>query len=349
MNKYNYKIGFFDARILLVEDNPNNYHIKDMITDMGVKVYEAKSGLQAIEILFDRNLGSSCDAIIMNMQMTVMDGFETTSYIRMDSRFKNIPIIAMIDNVLEIDRGKYLKADINDYIVKPIDIKQLFLIITKWIKPKPVSESPKSLKNDFRFPESLPGLDIKGGITRMVNKPELYKRLLEKFKQDYTDAVFKTKLLLKEGKIKDAERFVHSLKGVSGNLGAERLKVASEMLEINLRKVNIQGIEELIFELEASLNEVLSSVKEFITTSPMNQNVIHKFDLSKISELVEKLKTMLIEENFDAEEVSLTLHEHLSNTELNAQSIEMRNHISGLNYSEGLKILEEIARRLNTL
>jgi two-component system sensor histidine kinase/response regulator len=70
----------------------------------------------------------------MDMQMPVMDGIEATRIIRSDSRFEDLPIIAMTANAMAADRDKCLEAGMNDHIAKPIDPEDLFRVLVHWTK-----------------------------------------------------------------------------------------------------------------------------------------------------------------------------------------------------------------------
>ena len=73
-------------------------------------------------------------AVLMDMQMPVMDGIEATRIIRSNPRFQTIPIIAMTANAMAADRERCLEAGMNDHIPKPIDPEELFRVLIRWTK-----------------------------------------------------------------------------------------------------------------------------------------------------------------------------------------------------------------------
>ena len=75
------------------------------------------------------------DAVLMDIQMPVMGGFEATREIRKDERFKELPVIAMTAHAMAGDREKSLAAGMNDHVTKPIDPDELFSTLVRWIKP----------------------------------------------------------------------------------------------------------------------------------------------------------------------------------------------------------------------
>jgi CheY-like chemotaxis protein len=114
------------ALILLVEDNPNNYQtISTYLEYKGYRLMAAGNGKEAIEIIKQ----TKPDLILMDVQMPVMDGFETTRQIRSNPKFSQIPIIALTALAMPSDRDRCLAAGMNDYLSKPIRMKQLITLI----------------------------------------------------------------------------------------------------------------------------------------------------------------------------------------------------------------------------
>jgi two-component system, sensor histidine kinase and response regulator len=117
------------VRVLLVEDNDINQEVAiGLLEDAAIQVDLAVNGEIAIRMAQENEY----DAVLMDMQMPVMDGIEATRVIRSDPRFKNLPIIAMTANAMATDREQCLKAGMNDHIGKPIDPDQLFSVLLRW-------------------------------------------------------------------------------------------------------------------------------------------------------------------------------------------------------------------------
>ena len=118
------------ARILLVEDNEINQEVAiGQLEDAEAFVDLAENGAIALEMI----QGNEYDAVLMDMQMPVMDGIEATRVIRSNPRFQDLPIIAMTANAMASDRILCLDAGMNDHIAKPIDPDQLFGVLLRWI------------------------------------------------------------------------------------------------------------------------------------------------------------------------------------------------------------------------
>jgi two-component system, sensor histidine kinase and response regulator len=117
------------TRVLLVEDNEINQEVAiGLLEDAAIQVDLAENGEIAVRMAQENDY----DAVLMDMQMPVMDGIEATRAIRSDPRFQNLPIIAMTANAMAGDREKCLKAGMNDHIGKPIDPDQLFSVLLRW-------------------------------------------------------------------------------------------------------------------------------------------------------------------------------------------------------------------------
>ncbi len=150
------------ANVLLVEDNEINQQVaQEILESAGLNITLANNGQEAVEAVKKTNY----DAVLMDVQMPVMDGYEATRKIRewerepkaQSSKQKsedrsqktedktqasnlqhptsNIPIIAMTAHAMAGDEDKSLEAGMNDHVTKPIDPDQLFATLQKWIKP----------------------------------------------------------------------------------------------------------------------------------------------------------------------------------------------------------------------
>ena len=120
------------ARVLLVEDNQVNQMVAKGLLDLvGVEVDVVEHGVAAIEYLSER-ADSLPDLVLMDIQMPVMDGYEASRRLRADSRFNNLPIIAMTANAMRGDREKAIQAGMNDHLTKPIDVDLLYQQLLHW-------------------------------------------------------------------------------------------------------------------------------------------------------------------------------------------------------------------------
>jgi signal transduction histidine kinase/CheY-like chemotaxis protein len=137
-----------DVKVLLAEDNEiNRKFITALIEGKGWNVTAVENGKEAIDMLVRINNHQSqsknnnsvnndttlFDVILMDVQMPIMDGVETTQNIRKHNEFKRIPIIALTAHALKGDREKFLAAGMDDYLSKPIDAETLYTTMAKYI------------------------------------------------------------------------------------------------------------------------------------------------------------------------------------------------------------------------
>jgi CheY-like chemotaxis protein len=124
--------------ILLVEDNAVNQKVvKAILRKRGFEVDIAGDGMRAIEALEERPYA----LILMDVQMPVLDGLETTLRIRADARYESLPIVAMTAHAMSGDRERCLAAGMNAYLAKPVDPRHLTRVIDE-LTARPPAETP---------------------------------------------------------------------------------------------------------------------------------------------------------------------------------------------------------------
>jgi hypothetical protein len=117
--------------ILVVDDDVRNiFSLTSMLEDHGMIVHFAENGKQAIEQL---KKDPNVDAVLMDVMMPEMDGYETTKAIRAMEQFKTLPIIALTAKAMKGDREKCIQAGASDYITKPVDTEQLLSLLRVWL------------------------------------------------------------------------------------------------------------------------------------------------------------------------------------------------------------------------
>jgi two-component system sensor histidine kinase/response regulator len=259
------------ARILLVEDNQINQEVAcELLRDAGFSVDVAENGQIAVE----KVKAHPYDIVLMDMQMPIMDGVSATLEIRKDPRFKDLPVVAMTANAMQADRERCLAAGMNDHVAKPIEPEDLWKALLKWIPAREIDASfvrekqPVQAKTDL--PTQISGLDLDLGLSRVMGKSSLYLSILRQFVegQRSVPADIDAAMALQDWKL--AERIAHTLKGVSGNIGATELQAVAEKLERAIKeekpkyaidghiKVLKKRLESLIDQLERKLPQVAS-------------------------------------------------------------------------------------------
>ncbi|MBL6749679.1 MAG: response regulator [Nevskia sp.] len=233
---------FAGARILLVEDNDVNREVaQEILAQTGAHIEPARNGREAI----DRIAAMSFDAVLMDIQMPVMDGAEATRRLRLDPALRELPIIALTASTMTGDREKFLACGMNDYVVKPINVQNLFAVLRRWIKPRaaaaaPAPEPPVRAAAPAggealaRLGEA--GIDVAGGLQRVNGNQALYLRLVRSFGEAGRDAAGRIRAALEANDLDTAHREAHSLAGAGGTLGATRVFEAARRLETACRE-----------------------------------------------------------------------------------------------------------------
>ncbi len=292
------------ARLLLVEDNEINQQVaKEILEGAGLNVAIANDGQEAVNAVKENNY----DAVLMDIQMPVMDGYNATRKIRewetevreqrtedrsQDSapspQSSELPIIAMTAHAMAGDEDKSLQAGMNGHVTKPIDPDQLFATLQKWIQPSekrvqvqqpeiPVDrpESDKAVPEEDELPQSLPGFDLPSGLERLQGNKRLYRKLLLDFGTNYTGVAGEIHKALDSKDLEQAHSLIHNLKGLAGNLSAIDLQAASVNLEKLVKGVGkktppAKELKLKFSELENALNQALESVQSLGASAEEN-------------------------------------------------------------------------------
>ncbi|WP_417701968.1 response regulator [Pseudomonas sp.] len=122
---------FEGRRLLLVDDDVRNiFALSSALEQKGATVEVARNGFEALDKLRERE---DIDLVLMDVMMPEMDGYEATRQIRLENRWKNLPIIAVTAKAMKDDQERCREAGANDYLAKPIDLDRLFSLIRVWM------------------------------------------------------------------------------------------------------------------------------------------------------------------------------------------------------------------------
>jgi two-component system sensor histidine kinase/response regulator len=237
--------GLSGMRLLLVEDNDiNREFASELLRGEGIVVDEAVNGRQAVELV----RGGQYDAVLMDIQMPVMDGLEAARQIRAmgreagGERFASLPVIAMTALAMAHDAEQSSAAGMNDHVTKPIAPERLLATLARWVQLPQQQGQPAPAPAPALGacpPEllALASLDAREGIRRIGGKADAYRRQLARFRDNYAGAGAELGALVAAGRLAEADNYCHALVGVTGNLGAHTLFGALGPVSAALRQL----------------------------------------------------------------------------------------------------------------
>lgn len=223
-------------RFMVVEDDVFNQLLtKEILESEGALVAIAGNGREAVKSLASGEL--PFDAVLMDLQMPVMDGYEATRKIRGIIGDTNLPIIAMTAGSLETSLQQCLDAGMNDYLPKPIVVKKLVEILNRCSQKK-VSGDGNTNESDIKLfsidNEELTGfqgLNVASTIVKLNGNRLLYSQIARMFCNKYKDIAKELESLLSSGDIATAGKLLHTFKGTVLSLGAFKVEDLTVLLE----------------------------------------------------------------------------------------------------------------------
>ncbi len=298
-----------NVTVLLVDDNEINREVGiELLKHMGITGIEtAENGEEALNAIKLKRY----DAILMDIQMPIMNGLEATKAIRQlaveldDDYYKNLPIIAMTAQAMEGDREETLAAGMNDYVSKPIVPLKLSQALSRWL----TDNSSISLSSDkldsaivdqqlAQFPPS-DYIDFNIGLGRLLGNLTLYLKQLHKFAYNYAVSGDDLQQLTAARKRAKAEALTHEIKGVAGSLGMINLFDITTRINNELKNGNLTE-QALVAQFSASLQATIDDVNK-LTITEKEKGPIQVLDAFELKDKLE-----LVIENID-QDISISI------------------------------------------
>ena len=274
-----------NLRLLLAEDNPINQKVAvTVLQKAGYSVDAVDNGLDALT----KVKNNQYNAVLMDVQMPVMDGFEATQQIREWERERgtHIPIIAMTAHAMQGDRERCLEAGMDDYITKPLQPKVLFSALDRWAQTDaPLAEVVETVQDysssaDFNsvdmddglFGESTPSAEtetkaeapalqtlsfagvspanFESALPHFDNDRDFMMEMFKEYKAHLSERVDEIQSALQDGDTNRLARLAHNLKGVSLNFSADPLATISLHLEEICKREDLMHAPSLVAQLD---------------------------------------------------------------------------------------------------
>lgn len=346
-------------RALLAEDNRLNRQMAAELLEMaGIEVDVAENGREAVQMAL-ASADRPYDFALMDVQMPYMDGLEATRRIRADTRFANLPIIAMTANVLQGDKEACLEAGMNDHIGKPIDIRQLFRALCSWRQPRAAMNTPScvwipTVTASGRAPDA-PGLNIPDALKRLDGDEHLYANLLQLFMEDHAHALEDLRALVDSGDLKQARELAHSLKGAAGNLGAPALQTTASALEQALKDEERALLPDLLASLASAEQCALEEIRDYLGNPkkdgqpkrPAEETPsLHAAALADIRPLFTEMRGYLSTNNMQALKLFETIQERLTGIRKSEQLPPLAKAVGRLDFKGAIARLDALEQEL---
>ncbi|STQ91525.1 PAS domain-containing hybrid sensor histidine kinase/response regulator [Iodobacter fluviatilis] len=377
------EVGLKGMRVLLTEDNPINQQIAtELLSSVGVDVVVANHGKEALEKL--ESMGDiHFDAILMDMQMPVMDGYEASKHIRADARYSHIPLIAMTAHAMVEERARCLDLGMNDHVSKPIDPIQFFECLKHWRvtapdgKPKllktsvvsaeitlPLQAAPAPASAAFvppplsqvvapvvtpapATPAGRQELDVKVGLGYVLNNPSLYLRMLKQFCGSESDCVQRTHAALLANELEPALRFSHTLKGLSATLGGTRVSEIAGRIESAISHGGgLNEVREDLLLLEKHLSVLMREVNEYINGEDPFANApapSGRMPVKELQNLLSWLERLLMDMDAEALTVMGKYGDAMADFFDPAEFAAFRIALEKFNFGDALPILQRMS------
>ncbi|UUX50644.1 response regulator [Nisaea acidiphila] len=274
-------------KVLLVEDNEINREIATAVLGKaGIAVSQAENGAVAVSLL--RSSGRAAfDAVLMDIQMPVLDGYAATEIVRGEPEFDDLPIIAMTANALSDERAKCLAVGMQDHVAKPVDNKKLFTALARWCtmggtKMHPASGNGGIAEAQKERPARSGETEVEESavmspeelaqryepIAKMIGDESMVGRFLGQFRESFSEARTVIDGHVAAGELEEASRYAHQIKGVSGNLRLNDVYEQAQKVESSLKEADsLSG--DLSSELEtllALIETEMGYIEAYLTT-----------------------------------------------------------------------------------
>lgn len=259
------KQGRIPMRLLLVEDGRVNQMVAiKLLEERGHKVTLANNGREALEIL----ARESFDAILMDVQMPEMNGYDATTVIRYQelATGAHVPIIGMTANAMKGDREQCLAVGMDDYVSKPVHSAELFAVVEKFAAPPPAADICSPATDGAS--EEAPAFDA-DTFKASMKDAELMRELIRMFSEDSKAFLDDARQALGRNDADALHGAAHALKGLTGNYyAASAMSAISDLMQYARTGDLVRSRDslEVVSKEIASLDEALREFSQTLSS-----------------------------------------------------------------------------------
>jgi len=256
ITKENFK-EFKGLRVLVAEDNIINQKvIKGLLDGTGIEIVMADDGQDALDIL---EKDSNFLIILMDAHMPRVDGFEATRAIRANNNYDHITVIALSGDTASDDIRKMKEAGMSEHLEKPLRISALYDMFYLYSKnqPKPLEKVKQKEKTTAIELNTQKGVEVCGG------DKEFYLEILNEFIDTYDNSTQNLGNYLRDGNLKEADRLLLDIIGLSANIGAETLHDISNKIKSILHDNPEKSYLSLVDDYKIHLDNLILEIKKY--------------------------------------------------------------------------------------
>jgi CheY-like chemotaxis protein len=261
-------------RVLVVEDNLINQQIaEELLSAEGAKVSLAANGEIGVHAIQAAATSNQFHAVLMDIQMPVMDGYAATKFIRERLGMHDLPIVAMTANAMASDREECIAGGMDEHIGKPFDLDQLVhtLLLISRFQPEmnvlvDADEPQAELIAEQTTGRGNEKIDLQAVLKRLGGLTSVYVRAAREFMQVLPSQIDQLARMSAEQRSEIAA-LAHVLKGTSATLGANTLSLAAARIE-RLCKGNDGGedLKHAVGQLKGIADEALVDLRAALMT-----------------------------------------------------------------------------------
>jgi PAS domain S-box-containing protein len=247
---------------LVVDDSRMNRDVVERMLKLeGARSTLAADGRQALEILHAQK--DSFDAILMDVQMPIMDGLTATRVIRKEFNLDHVPVIALTAGVLAEQRERAREAGCSDFVAKPVDLEELVSVLLRRTN-QALIVTPVAAEEPCAYPLEISGLDCARAVLSLGGDEELFLSLLKDFVEEFRETGNQVCNAVRSEDPARAARLLHAMRGAAGYIGATELCERATRLEALLKGTS-SDVSTQADEFNAALMTLIHAISSTIS------------------------------------------------------------------------------------
>lgn len=321
------KLNFSGIKVLLVEDNEINQEVASLMLErVGIEVDIANNGKEAVNKYFANK--NRYHLILMDLQMPSMSGYEATKIIR--EHDKAIAIIALSAAAMVEDKKKAIDFGMNAHLGKPIDMNELYAVIAKYTSKEFSTKKIAFKKAD----NSVLNIEY---LKKSIASDKLISKLLKKFLYQLNNDFLNIADNIAKKNI-DAPAQIHTLKGLSGNLGANELYNICQIISVKYKQED-EITHSDIKTLVSAITKIIKKLSTFNFETDENAN-FERLSKNELKNLFYEIKNELLNANMLNQNKKNTLFENLKSIVNSNELSRLDEAISEFEYDKALNIMD---------